>query len=104
MTTRWFALGAAVIMTIVGTRPVFVAGQTSAKEKVTTTAERSPRSADGSPELEGFWTRADSVPFAAAKWTPDPPRVALPRIGWGSQPGSRPRQQRSERLALVVDP
>jgi hypothetical protein len=103
MRTTWCALGAAV-MTIVGTSPVFVAGQTSAKEKVATTAERSARSANASPELDGFWTRADSVPFAAAKWTPDPPRVALPRIGWGSQPGSRPRQSRSERLALVVDP
>jgi hypothetical protein len=106
MRTTWFALGALVIMTIAGARPVFVAGQTPTKATGTATTGTSPRSADGHRNLEGLWTSADAgVPFAAAPWTPPAPRVALPRIGWGVQPGERPRERaRSNRIALVVDP
>jgi hypothetical protein len=105
MRTTWLAVGVLAIVSVAGVGPVSVAGQTPAKATSTTTTVTFPRAADGHPDLEGFWTRADAgVPFAAAPWTPPPPRVALPRIGWGVQPGERRPEPRSNRIALVVDP
>jgi hypothetical protein len=92
----------AVVMATAG-GAAFVFGQSPPKSAPE--GSETLRTSYGHPALEGFWAPAESgVPFAAAPFTPPPPRQALPRIGWGVAPGQRAERPRPNRAALIVDP
>ena len=69
MKNRYLALGiaATIVTAVVALGPTPVAGQDSSKAKATSKAWKAPRTPDGVPDFQGYWTNNTLTPLERPK-------------------------------------